>query len=251
MKISIIAALSTFFFASTLYSKACAAKSEVLVSHEKRKLKVKDQILDVIVSDIPTRNSLRPLLVIAPAKKYLMDGRLFERLANEAASLGFYVVRFNWSFTKRGVEPKLDLKTEANELSAVMEHYVKEPFIDSKKVVLAAKSFGSKVAMHGPYKAASAVLLMTPNCDAKETFSEIYGPLLGGKKILNITISTSDPNCDVNQIYRSANIFDKDRVTIHTLYGGHNFENSDGRDFNENTAVSSMVNWLHNLILTP
>ncbi len=110
---------------------------------------MKDQFLDVIVSDPPARNSLRPLLVIAPAKKYLMDGRLFERIANEAASLGYYVVRFNWSFTKQGVEPKLDLITEANELSSVMEHYTKEPFIDRKMVILAAKSFGSKVAMRG------------------------------------------------------------------------------------------------------
>ncbi len=248
---SLIAALTTIFFANTLYSKAFAAKNEISVNHEKRQLKVKDQVLDVIVSDLPARGSLRPLLVIAPAKKYLMDGRLFERIANEAASLGYYVVRFNWSFTKQGVEPKLDLMAEANELSAVREHYTKEPFIDRKRIILAAKSFGSKVAMRGPYKGASAVLLMTPNCDAKETFSEIYGPLLNGPKILNITISTSDPNCDVNQIYKSANSFDKNRVTIHTLYGGHKFENSDGRDFNENTAVSSMVNWLHNLILTP
>jgi len=251
VKFSIVAALTVNLLANTLYSKAHADKKQVSVTHEKRQLKVKDQVLDVIVSDLPARSSLRPLLVFAPAKKYLMDGRLFERIASEAASLGYYVVRFNWSFTKQGVEPKLDLMTEANELSAVIEHYSKEPFIDRKKVILVAKSFGSKVAMRGPYKAASAVLLITPNCDAKETFSEIYGPLLSGEKKLNITISTADPNCDVNQIYRSANSFDKNRVNIHTLYGGHNFENSDGRDFNENTAVSSMVNWLHNLILRP
>ncbi|MBI2070293.1 MAG: alpha/beta hydrolase [Elusimicrobia bacterium] len=185
-----------------------------------------------------------PLLVIAPAKQYTMEGKIFEELAHGAAGLGYYVVRFNWGYIPKKSEPSADLSAEAKELDAVIEHFRKESKVDAGRVVLAAKSFGTKVAMLGPEQKARALLLLTPNCDAERTFRKTYQPVFASTKKAHVVISVNDPYCDINQIHEALKDLGS-RVTVHTLFGDHNFVlKSAASDINEKAAIQSSLNWL-------
>lgn len=182
-----------------------------------------------------------PLLVIAPAKEYTMAGPLFVALAEGAAKQGFDVVRFNWGFKTRGGQPSADLAAENAELEAVMGHYG----AGRKHRVLAAKSFGSRVAMRGAFKQATALMLLTPNADAKATFRQNYAPLMGYDRPLHVAMAATDPYGDVKQLYEAAPALGPE-LTLHVLpAGGHNFEvEGPAGPRNVAAALDGALNWL-------
>ena len=199
----------------------------------------------VITSESANKDKPAPLLVIAPAKKYTMVGELFENLATEASKLGYFVVRFNWNFVTTNQEPSSGLTSEARDLERVINYYSKQPYIDSSKIILAAKSFGSRVAMKNAYDLATSLLLMTPNCDKKNTFKDNYKPIFDLNKNVHIIISKDDPYCDVDQIYSVLGDLNKKYVTVHTLAGDHNFKlPGKSSELNEKVAIKSSLNWL-------
>lgn len=187
-----------------------------------------------------------PLLVIVPSKKYGISGSLFEDLATAAAANGYFVVRFNWGFVTNRDKPSKDLSTEANDLKTVVNYFAGQKNVDSRRVLYVAKSFGAKVVMQKAYEKATGVVLLTPHCSAKELFSQTYGVIASKKVPTQIVISKDDPHCDVNHIYKSLGSLNKKYVTIHTLFGDHNFKTSknEKKDLNRRLALDSVVNWL-------
>lgn len=186
-----------------------------------------------------------PLLLIVPAKKYTMEGKIFAEIAKRAAKLGFYVVRFNWGFITNKDEVSEDLATEKNDLNQVLKYYLKQEYINKENVVILAKSFGSKIAMKSAYKKATSLLLVTPNCDKKNTFRKNYAPIFTHKIKTHIVISRTDPYCNVKQIYRALPALGK-KVSVTIVEGDHNFQSKTPHsDMNEETAITAAVNWLN------
>ncbi len=232
-----------FAFLIYLITFSVLAKSKVEI------IKIKNIKYEVINTSSILSGRAAPLLVIAPAKKYTMTGEIFENIAERASKLGFHVVSFNWSFITNKKDASTDLKKESEDLINIISYYKKEPYIDSLNITLVAKSFGSRVAMLGGYKEAQSVLLLTPNCDKKNTFFKTYEPVLKTSKNIHILISKDDPYCDVNQIHYSMKELKKDNITIHTLYGDHNFKLQNKKSLlNEKAAIDSAINWLNNQI---
>lgn len=199
-----------------------------------------------ILTTKPKGKKPHPLLVIVPAKQDTMTGSLFEDLAHAAAAQGYRVVRFNWGFVTNSDEPSKDLSTEANDLKTVTNYFAKQKDIDPGHVSFIAKSFGSKVVMKKAFKMAKGLVLLTPNCSKKESFTQTYGKLTKEKIPTHIVISKDDPHCDVNQIHKAMGGFKKKYVTLHTLFGDHNFATikDEKRDLNRKVAVDSVINWL-------
>ena len=164
---------------------------------------VSAQKMPQVMINQPAGEGPFPLLVIAPAKAYTMTGKLFQELVEGASQLGYFVVRFNWSFVTEKQEPSADLSKEVQDLESVIRHFSGHEKVDSNRIILSAKSFGSKVAMKGAYRLVHGLLLLTPNCDSTNTFSDLYAPLFSLNKKVHIVISAQDPYCDVGQIYTS------------------------------------------------
>lgn len=212
---------------------------------EKGAIKAPTGRIDYIV-DAPRGGGPFPLLVVAPAKQLLMEAPLFEKLAKGAAKQGYFVVRFNWRFVASGTQPTPDLSGEATDIDIVVDRFLQERRVDRGRIVLAAKSLGSRALMRGPEKRAKALLLLTPNCDGGQTFRQLYAPLFDPDKprTAHIAISATDPYCDVRQIYSALGELGS-RVTVHTLAGGHNFESKlDREGLNADAAIAGGLAWL-------
>ena len=184
-----------------------------------------------------------PVLLIAPAKKYSMKEHLFQRLAEEALAQGYMVVRFDWDFFTQGEEPDADLESETVELDKMIEFSRSHPQ-SSGKVFLAAKSFGSVVAAHRAWRSVEGVLLWTPNSNKELLFGDVYGPLLKSSTPTHIVISVDDPYGELSQLYDYLTNTSAS-VTVHTLFGDHNFQTDPPDDgLNEDAAFAGSVNWL-------
>jgi predicted alpha/beta-hydrolase family hydrolase len=195
---------------------------------------------DVLVTE-PQGGGPHPVLVIAPAKEYKMDGPIFVALADGAARLGYRVVRFNWTFVTQKGQPSADLSAENADIDAVMAKFAQP----GQPLVLAAKSFGSRAAMRGAFKRASALLLMTPNSNSQATFEQTYTPLLGYPKPLHVVISADDPYGDLKQLYAAVPKLGP-KVTLDVLPAGdHNFKvEGPNSARNEAAALDSSLNFL-------
>lgn len=186
-----------------------------------------------------------PLLVIAPAKEYTMSGPIFTALEAGALKLGYKVVRFNWGFVTRKGQPSADLQVENQELEQVIAHFAAMPDVKRSRVMLAAKSFGSRVAMNGAHRKAHGLLLLTPNSNAQAPFEKTYAPLLGDERPLHIVISATDPYGDRNQLHAALPRLGG-RTTLTMLPAGdHNFKlEGPSSALNEEVAMKSSLNWL-------
>ena len=105
---------------------------------------------------------------------------------------------------------------------------------------------GSLVAMQGAIDNINGLLLITPNCDKKKSFSQNYAALFKKKFPVHIVISKSDPFCSVTDIYKNTPKLNK-RVTLSIMAGGdHDFESmTEHSQRNVNTAIADSVNWLN------
>ena len=114
----------------------------------------------------------------------------------------------------------------------------------SGKVVLAAKSFGSVVAARKAWRAVEGVLLWTPNSSRELLFADVYGDLLKSSTPTHIVISVTDPYGELSQLYDYLTNTSA-AVTVHTLFGDHNFQTDPPDDgLNEDAAFAGSVNWL-------
>lgn len=161
------------------------------------------------------------MVVIAPAKKYLMKERLFTELAKSLNAKGYITVRFNWSQSTLEV-PELELTRAAEDLNQVVTEVQREFGFGADKTVLISKSFSTK-AVNPSIALATTHILLTPNCSVEAPFEKTYGEILTNSNIsLSMLISNEDPNCDVHQIHRTLAGIAKLPVLL-TTHGDHNF----------------------------
>ena len=161
------------------------------------------------------------LIVIAPAKKYLMQERLFEGIAQNLAKQGFVVVRFNWD-NQTLTDPALEFKRASNDFYTVVSEAQKYFKAGRQNTVIISKSFSTK-ALGLVENLAKAQVLLTPNCSPEVPFLGTYGSILQRKDIkTSIFISSEDPYCDVKQIHQSL-IQVQNSPTLYLSHGDHNF----------------------------
>lgn len=199
----------------------------VLVSHTAQALANSESIKTILgkPNGIP-----RGLVVIAPAKKYLMQERLFSGLAAQLNNAGFYTVRFNWKESTLAV-PEQELVQAAKDLNEVTKYYQQKLGITAPYTAIVTKSFSTKALLPSVQLARHHVLL-TPNCSVEAPFKNTYQDILLNPEIaLSIFISNEDPNCDVRQIQDTL----RSMTRLPTLYltrGDHNFVLTSGASQN-------------------
>jgi len=196
--------------------------------------KVFKSLMPILATVIPTLTCASPqtlvnrpagqpkgLVIIAPAKKYLMQERLFEGLAQSLSRQGLIVVRFNWDIQTLS-EPALELQRAAVDIKSVITEAQKYFKASPQNTVLISKSFSTK-AITPSLSLAKSHVLLTPNCSTEAPFQSIYGQILENKNFrTSIFISNEDPNCDVKQIHQ-AMIQLKNPPVLHISHGDHNF----------------------------
>lgn len=163
----------------------------------------------------------RGLVVIAPAKKYLMQERLFEGLAQSLSKQGLVVVRFNWD-SQTLTDSSLELQRAALDIQAVVSAAQRYFRVKPQNTVIISKSFSTK-ALGPSLQLAKAHILMTPNCSAEQPFLSTYSKIIENKNLkTSIFISNEDPYCDVKQIHQ-AFIQLKNTPSLYLTHGDHNF----------------------------
>lgn len=169
--------------------------------------------------------SVKGLVVIAPAKKYLMQERLFSSLAEALASRGFLTVRFNWSLDTLQV-PELELQRAARDIQYIVGNAQRTFGFSAEQTTLISKSFSTK-ALDASLTLAKTYILLTPNCSAAAPFHKTYGNILQEPDIrLKMIISVDDPYCNIKEIYQTLNAIGRPQL-LATTQGDHNFVVSD------------------------
>ena len=110
------------------------------------------QSIKMTTDELPILSSLQPVLVIIPAKKYLTNGTIFEKVAREASARGIHVARFDWSFSFDGLKEEDERKLVKKDIQAVLVQLKKNPRLDHKKMDVLAKSFGATIYSEEFYK---------------------------------------------------------------------------------------------------
>lgn len=165
--------------------------------------------------------SAKGLVVIAPAKKYLMHERLFSSLAETLTNRGFITVRFNWA-SETFQNPQLEIQKAAKDIQNVISSAQKEFGFTPEQTTLISKSFSTK-AIDSSLSLAKSHILLTPNCSAEAPFHQTYKNILQNSDIhLKMIISVDDPYCDVAEINQTLNAIDKPQLLM-TTKGDHNF----------------------------
>lgn len=161
------------------------------------------------------------LVIIAPAKKYLMHERLFEGLAQNFSRHGFIVVRFNWDAQTLS-DPTLELQRAASDIKSVIINAQKYFKVDPRNTILISKSFSTK-SIFSSISLASTHVLLTPNCSLESPFQKSYGQIIENKNIkTSIFISSEDPYCDVRQIHETL-VMTRNPPVLYLSHGDHNF----------------------------
>lgn len=165
--------------------------------------------------------TVKGLVIIAPAKKYLMRERLFSSLAQNLTSHGFLTVRFNWSADTLSI-PELELKKAARDIQNVTLYAQKAFGFRPDQTTLVSKSFSTK-ALDQSLTLANNHILLTPNCSAEAPFQKTYRNILSKTDIqVKMIISVDDPYCKVFEIYQTLNAIGRPQL-VATTKGDHNF----------------------------
>ncbi|WP_413288815.1 hypothetical protein [Bdellovibrio sp. HCB337] len=162
------------------------------------------------------------LVIVAPAKKYLMKERLFSGLAEKLKSQGFITVRFNWSEDTLQV-PEQELRKAARDIHEVTTNAQKTFGFGADQTVLISKSFSTK-ALDPSIDLARTHILLTPNCSTEAPFEKTYWNILNKEDIhLKMVISEEDPYCKVDEIRRTLRDLQREDLLATTSKGDHNF----------------------------
>jgi hypothetical protein len=170
--------------------------------------------------DVPA-GTPQGLVVIAPAKKYLMRERLFANLAQKLQAAGYITVRMNWSPATLET-PALEIQRASEDIQTAVLNAQSQFGIPPEKTILISKSFSTK-ALAPSIALARTHVLLTPNCSATEPFASMYEKILHDPDMtLSILISNEDPYCDVHQIHDT--LRDLKRLPgLLMTHGDHNF----------------------------
>lgn len=161
------------------------------------------------------------LVVIAPAKKYLMQERLFTELAAGLTNQGYVTVRFNWSPDTLQV-PELEFQRASQDIVSVLLTAQKDFSFRAEQTILISKSFSTKV-LDALIPLAKTQILLTPNCSPEAPFQKTYGNILNQSDLsLRILISNEDPYCNIDEIRQTLKTLSKTHLLTAT-HGDHNF----------------------------
>jgi len=162
------------------------------------------------------------LVIIAPAKKYLMRERLFSELSQKLKVAGYATVRFSWS-SDTFKTPDLELQRAARDINFVVKAAQHQLGFKPARTILISKSFSTK-ALDPSLSLAQMHILLTPNCSAEAPFRSTYAKILARTDILlRILISAEDPYCNVNEIRQTLKPLFKLGSLGVTPRGDHNF----------------------------
>lgn len=162
------------------------------------------------------------LVVIAPAKTYLMNERLFSELARQLKAAGYTIVRFNWSPDTLQT-PGRELQRAARDINYVLKAAQYHLGFRPAKTVLISKSFSTK-ALESSLGLAQMQILLTPNCSLEAPFRSTYASMLARNDIkLRMIISAEDPYCSVEEIRQTLRPLGKLALLGVTAHGDHNF----------------------------
>lgn len=190
-----------FFLSLTIFMSVQAMAMETLVNR-------------------PT-GAARGLVVIAPAKKYLMKERLFSELANKLTAEGYITIRFNWS-PDTLQDPELELQRASRDINYIVQAAQRHFGFRAENTILISKSFSTK-ALDASTSLANTHILLTPNCSAEAPFRQVYWNILNRADLsLRVLISNEDPYCNVDEIRQTLRILSKASL-LGTTHGDHNF----------------------------
>jgi alpha/beta superfamily hydrolase len=187
-------------------------------------------------------SSLVGLVVIAPGAGYDMSQPLITDAAEQAASLGYRALRFNWRYVTAGVERGKGIDNEVRDLNEAVK-YLESISPDGERMILIGKSLGSIVSANVADEGAYPVILLTPVCRSEGEFKNFYPPT-GNVQVM--IAGDNDPLCDTEILF--SHVDPSAKVSI--LEGDHVFEGATLSESKRNrSAVKEMVGyWLETWI---
>ena len=182
------------------------------------------------------------LVVIAPGAGYDMSQPLITDAAEEAASLGYRVLRFNWRYVTANSERGDGIENEVRDLKEAVQ-YLKTNTAGEKKITLIGKSLGSIVAARVAVEDSYPAILLTPICRGETQFKNFYKPASKGQVMI---AGDNDPLCDTQILF--SYVDPSTKVSI--LQGDHGFEGASPAESSMNrAAVRKLVGyWLESWV---
>jgi alpha/beta superfamily hydrolase len=178
------------------------------------------------------------LVVIAPGAGYDMSQPLITDAAEEAASLGYRVLRFNWRYVTANSERADGIENEVRDLKEAVQ-YLKTITHGDEQITLIGKSLGSIVAARVAAEDSYPAILLTPICRSETQFKNFYKPTNNGQVMI---AGDNDPLCDTQILF--SYVDPSTKVSI--LQGDHGFEGASLAESKRNrAAVRKLVGyWL-------
>jgi predicted alpha/beta-hydrolase family hydrolase len=184
------------------------------------------------VISYPAGKEKVPTLIIASGRSGGMDTPIIKGLANKAVRDGMVAVRFNYTYFAQKGTPSEGLVDEVDQLNAVIQEALKDPRVDSKRLIIAGKSLGSVVA-HRVFQNNSSFLgevLLTPVILTQDDANRLYPnlPLAGRPTVLVIGNQDVD-NAPLGVVYNYLKDASR-KIMLNVVAGDHGFEVGSGSD---------------------
>lgn len=209
------------------------------------------------VISYPKAGGKVPVLMIASGRSGGMNSPIIKGFADKALRDGLAVVRFDYAYYAAKGEPTQGLTDETTQFKAVLAEALKDPKIDSKRVVLAGKSLGSVVA-HRVFQEVPSYLgeiLLTPVIPTQDDGERLYPGLVLAKRPTVVVIGNADTeNAPLGVVYS----FFKDasrKIMVDIVAGDHSYMVSPGTDsasqlrnrMNADAALEMAQYWVRNI----
>jgi len=203
---------------------------------------------------IPESEAPLPCLIVAPGKGYHKDLPITSILAEEAAEAGFISIKFNGDYHTKNIDPEQGYENEFQDLRDVIAYAKTLPEIDSTRIYLAGKSFGSFITYNvfADDSLLAGAILLTPIIPNQELGTKLYPGLKRINRKIAFVVGDKDyDNCPIKQLYQYLQDAEHDFPVI-VVGGDHglNIGSYKEEKYNEinlqniETAVSAAVNQL-------
>lgn len=209
------------------------------------------------VISYPKSGGKAPLLMIASGRSGGMNTSIIKGLADKANRDGLVVARFDYAYYAAKGEPTTGLTDETTQFKAVLAEALKDPKVDSSRVVLAGKSLGSVVAHRAFMEVPSYLgeVLLTPVIPTVDDGERLYPGLVLAKRPTVVVIGNADTdNAPLGTVYN----FFKDasrKIMVDIVAGDHSYQVTTGTDsasqmrnrMNADAALEMAQYWVRNI----
>jgi predicted alpha/beta-hydrolase family hydrolase len=195
----------------------------------------------------PPNQGKLPVVIIASGRTGGMATGVIKGLADKAVRDGLVAVRFDYEYYAAKREPSKGLVDESDQMDAVIGEALKDPRIDSKRVVIAGKSLGSVVA-HRAFGTNSAFLgevLLTPVIPTIEDGQRLYPNLpIAGRPTALVIGNTDTENAPLGVVYNYLKDASR-KIMVDIVAGDHGFGVTDlttesGKRLNDANADAAL-----------